>query len=360
VKARSQRVGKRHGAGIAASGRMKLEQLAWMAIAAIPLLTGADGGCTSPPPGLVAFSATYNGPNGGSSSCDTSHAVHGYAPADTGATRALPVFVFLPGTGELYDPNIDLLLQDVAKRGYLAVYIEYDNFQLQDCRSTYEPLITSCAFDATSATSAVAAMCGYTNGATHADCANAGLVVSGLSQGAGLAMYAANYDARVRAVWAISVSDHANGGFLGIYDATCYLDDPAVNPASTRKLPSARLRVVDGIADELAMHNALDPTTGQPMPGTQYLQALIGRSCAGPNCLAADGSGYYLVQASDVAPAAGYVDLIEHCWLDDVPAGTGDCGGGSMWDPAIAPGAGATGPASVDANLDWLDSFVQH
>src|SRR3954451_13491878 len=108
-------------------------------------------------------------------------------------------------------------------------------------------------------------------------------------------------------------------------------------PSGTRALPGSALRIVDGLADV-------------PPDRRDELNDVTGQSCdtAAFDCLAPDGSGWYVVQNDQVANG-----LADHCFFM----------GGSDWTsctptPAFDPTwlTSTTEPWALQPALDWLPS----
>jgi hypothetical protein len=178
-----------------------------------------------------------------------------------------------------------------------------------------------CIFDARSSRSALAQLCAR----PKADCAK-GVVVAGFSEGAGAAIRARNHDARVRAAY-----------LLGFNEARDWWGDTerwrmaVVPPAGTRALPNDRIRIVDGMDDA-------------PVASRDELNDQTGRACAVAAfaCLAAGGSGWYVVQHAQLAD--GYADhYYFHEWR-------------SSFTPPFDPTwiASASAPWALQPALDWL------
>ena len=173
------------------------------------------------------------------------------------------------------------------------------------------------------------------------DCGK-GILVGGHSQGAGLAMMAKNYEARVRAAYAMG----ANCAYLfnqvdGLCDPAGAASDTNCLVDSETDLPSDRLRIVNGEADDY----------GSP---TQY-ERISGKSCPSGklDCLAPNGSGWYLVANTAVQDGKA-----EHCYIVNSTDGAW-CPGIDATHPFdvgwIPP---ATLPWSLTTNLNWLAGFA--
>src|SRR6185369_310683 len=169
------------------------------------------------------------------------------------------------------------------------------------------------------AASAVSVLCSR----PRADC-RGGIVVGGLSQGSIVADLAANWDAPVRAAW-------------GIGDGTNYafFDISACVESANRALPMDRLRIVNGEHDTYV--------SGSDHSRTQSA-AVTGYNC-GPtawDCLQADGSGYYIVQDSQVQDGEA-----DHCYHGDGGCIASQNSLDSGWENGDEPW-------QMNPNLDWL------
>jgi hypothetical protein len=239
------------------------------------------------------------------------------------APSRYPVFVYLTGTGGVYDgTEPTIFLNEMARRGFVAASVEYDTLvgvgpQALDAKS-------GCIFDGGRATSAVAGLCAR----ARADCTR-GILVAGFSQGAYIAARSQNHERQVRGVYA-----------LGLNDLVVPPDHFAVTsppPTGIRSLPSSRLRIVNGSgwSDEQADQEGM----------REQLNALTGSSCGltANRCLSASGSGWYIVQDAEVTDGEA-----DHCYFH----GSGECSFAPTFEPAWRPPASA--PWSLRSNLDWL------
>jgi hypothetical protein len=132
-----------------------------------------------------------------------------------------------------------------------------------------------------------------------------GITTQGISQGAEIALLAANYSSQVKAVYALSAGDH----FDNVYNFPL----PCMDKANTF-IPANRLTVVNGISN---------PFFG----GQSHAQNVSGISCADAShqCWSPDGSGagWYIVQ--DWQNAAG---LANQCYMfDNIGNNVYSCGG---------------------------------
>jgi hypothetical protein len=263
-----------------------------------------------------AFTASYHGLNiwwNWPDSCNLPLALSG---AEPDAPGTYPVLVYLHGT---YDDMGSLatgkaVIAEAAARGFVAVAPKYDSWATLSVDGVDKH--ARCMFREDTPTSVLGAVCAR----AKADCSK-GVVAAGHSQGGAIAGRGANWSRRVRAAWLLGVSGPN-------------VPEARSAPSGTRALPNARIRIVNGQADLFSAAAFAD------------LNAISGRSCAaGPNCLAADGSGWYLAQDADVTD--GHAD---HCYMTT---------NGCAMSPAVDPRwRGGTGPWAVSAALTWLRRFV--
>ena len=173
-------------------------------------------------------------------------------------------------------------VQLAAAHGFVAVALSYDSWLTWNS-PTETDLHANCMFSTSSPGNAITQICAR----PEADCSN-GFVVAGFSQGGAIAGRAKNFNAGVRAVWAMGVG----GPNIPAALAT---------PIGTRTLPNNELRITLGQGD-LATNAA-----GQP--DLSALNALTGQSCTTFDCLQSDGSGYYVVSNSEVSSG-----VASHCY----------------------------------------------
>jgi len=118
----------------------------------------------------TSFTATYKG---GSSSCGTTYSIQGKEPSTPGS---YPVFIYLVGTSETYNnAQATAAVDYMSSHGYVAATVQYASATFGDC--TALTARSKCIFDATSASSAVAALCARADAAC-----SKGIVVAGFSQ----------------------------------------------------------------------------------------------------------------------------------------------------------------------------------
>jgi hypothetical protein len=231
-----------------------------------------------------------------------------------------PVFIWVPGTYEPYDdPISNEFISQMTLRGFLSASVQYSNTESNQSCNTYSPRAQG-IFDSNSSTSAVGVLCGLSNAAC-----STGITVSGVSQGAELAVLSANYSSQVQAVFALSGGDHFDNIKIPL---------PCMNKANTQ-IPGNRLTIIDGQSD---------PYFG----GQSNVQNVSGFVCSDGSfqCWSPDGSGagWYIVQDwQNTTGTAG------HCYFMDA-AGVDACSG--IYDVNWRPQAGYDW--SLNTNLDWL------
>ncbi|HYI18875.1 MAG TPA: PA14 domain-containing protein, partial [Solirubrobacteraceae bacterium] len=288
---------------------------------ALPIGAPATAAADDP----VPFTERYVPYEPWSERCAGSSAISGREPAGGGTH---PVFVYLTASGGIFDgPEASLFVDEMAARGFVAASVAYDTlFGIEPAALDGK---SACVFDAASDGSAVSALCAR----PAADCGK-GIVVTGFSQGGYLAVRAHNHDARVRGAYAIGFSDGAM--------PADHMAIVAPWPAGTRSLPGDRLRIVNG---------SLSDDMGEGTAARTQLDVLTERRCgaAANRCLAPDGSGWYLVQHSEVADG-----IADHCYFHG--------GGGCSYSPPFDPGwlTPSTAPWGMKASLDWLESVLGH
>jgi len=228
---------------------------------------------------VTSFTATYKG---GSSSCGTTYSIQGKEPS---STSTYPVFIYLVGTSETYNNASALAaVDDMSSLGYVAATVQYASASFGACSTLTTR--SQCIFDATSASSAVTALCSR----ARADCSK-GIVVAGFSQGSVLGIMSKNFDARVQAVYGLGA-----GVQYSSYDLRACVAN------GNRKLTSDRLRAVNGEADGF-MGSTESTVRGQ-------LQELTGYTCTGTSCFQSNQSGWYIVKNAEVSDGTA-----DHCYM---------------------------------------------
>ncbi|MFT3928435.1 MAG: hypothetical protein QM778_38255 [Myxococcales bacterium] len=244
--------------------------------------------------------------------------ISGFEPKPEGK---YPVFVYLTGTLMKFNgPEAQLITHEMAKRGFVAAAVDYDNSAYPYC-----PAMTAkakCIFDASAKTSALSQLCAR----AKADCTR-GIVVAGFSQGANLAALSGNAHPQVRAAYLMGHGDRA----LNSIDVSRCADD-----ASTSLAPRA-LRSVNGEADLFFGGNRAGVR--------KQLQKVVGAQCPdATRCEQADGSGWVIIENRELADGSA-----DHCYFFN-KANT-YCSSYDGLDPAWQSGRQ---PWALAPNLDWL------
>jgi hypothetical protein len=320
-----------------------MKQLRWIALALPFALLAACAADAIPDTDLpsdeaqqsvttTGFTASYTGQGANASRCNTSFAITGQEPTTSGT---FPVFLYMVGTTETStNASATAAVAGMASRGFVAATIGYDAGSFNNCTGIKGK--ASCMFDAGSSSSAVSVLCAR----AKADCSK-GIVVGGFSQGAVIATQAKNFDARVRAAWGIGD---------GVQYTTAFnLSSCQANGNHT--LDSNHLRAVVGQKDQFVGNGAFGIGAGTAAAARTQLMSLTGLTCSSTtfNCLRSDGSGWYLVQNSQVQDGSA-----DHCHM----RASGDCSGSQ--DSLDAGWANGSDPWELAANLDWLNGFVTH
>jgi hypothetical protein len=245
----------------------------------------------------------------GTSGCTRPFATTGFEPVDPAAGRH-PLFLYFVGTNlsasdqssRFDSPAAKAVTEAMARRGFVALSVEYDN------SLSINPEKLSCLYGTANAKSVLGVACQL----SQVNC-DAAIATWGHSQGALMAHAAIQFDSRVKAVWTTGYS----GGPFPL----------AVN----------RLRVVNGAAD--SMNSAWD-TVNRAAGFAAGECANDGRT----ECLRADGSGFILVQKADCVSNSA-----DHCWFDKR----------SCVDSAVTlepnwVGAASTQSFALERNADWV------
>lgn len=309
---------------------MLLSGLASM-VAVSCLLPCAVAGAQAP---VVSFDGTYRAYSlwdawrGPQDACTQTQRIQGREPAGPGR---FPVLLYLHGTLADWGGNKEgaRIAELAASRGFVAAALTYDSW-VASIPDTIDGN-ARCMVAPGSGGDALAQICAR----PKADC-SLGVAVAGFSAGGAIAGRAANFDARIRAAWLMGVNGSPAAPAAGV----------AV-PAGTRRLPDTRLRIAIGRSDV----EVRDPVTGQVSMDLRGLNQMTGQHCTSSPCLRANGSGYSVVQHSEVLDG-----VADHCWwMSDnrvVPSN------GCTWDPPLEPGfrPPSSGPWSAIAGIDWLRS----
>jgi hypothetical protein len=296
---------------------------AWSFALTLGMVTGAGRASAQ----VQSFQMSYAALSEATGTCTAAvdNRIDGYEPADPGT---YPVFAYVSGTlVDHWRPDMDELVERAAAAGFVAASIEWPNQNIMTC-----PKMTAragCMFDETSASSALEVLCSR----PKADCGK-GIVVHGVSQGAGLAVLAANYSSDVRAAWAMAIGVRINGIALD-----------CLKPAN-RALPVNRLRATTGERDNFFGNIATVVRSQQ-------------KDLTGYNCGTADecwdgqtGAGYDVVQGPELED--GYAD---HCFMRD----NGCTEPPPNTPPSVYMDAGFWAgdlSHSLDNGITWLLSFT--
>ncbi|GIZ50458.1 alpha/beta hydrolase family protein [Noviherbaspirillum aridicola] len=268
----------------------------------------------------ASFTATYNGASPSGGDCSSTYNIVGMEPTTPGRH---PVFVYMVGTWENFT-NASALeaVRRMAAKGYVAATVEYGNSAFGNCEVIGAK--AKCIFDPDSAASAITQLCSRKG----ADCRK-GLVVAGFSQGAIMSILAKNHDARVQAAYGLGA---------GVQYASTDLRQCVAN--GNRVLPSDRLRIVNGEADEFMGGNALTVRS--------QMQEVTGMNCgfAAGSCTAANGSGWEMVQ--QIRMTSG---LADHCYMRAAGCGSSE----DVLQPAWRSGNEAW---HLEPSLRWLTGFT--
>ena len=241
------------------------------------------------------------------------------------AAGSYPVFIYLTGTLMKFNgPEAQRLTHGMAKRGFVAAAVDYDNAAYPYCPTMNAK--AKCIFDGKSNTSALSKVCAR----AKADCSR-GVVVAGFSQGANLAALSRNENENVRAAYLMGHGDRALNGL----DVSRCADD-----ANTVLAPN-QMRSVNGEAD-LFFGNALSGVRKQ-------LQKVVGVQCPeGTQCEQPNGSGWFIIGNKDLQDGAA-----DHCYF--LNKANAYCSAYEGVDPIWEKGRESW---SMGPNLDWLANQI--
>ena len=371
----------------------------WLA-ACVPVAAAPDGptvdaGGTDAVNGVTTVNLTMSYPSydqvNGQYVCSTGvmQPINVFVPAGPPGTK-LPLLLFFPGTLATATSGLSPdLVERAAHFGFVAAALEYHSYDVllwPDRMDAKE----RCVFDSdiSSSDNAIDQLCGnqgpLATSNVQVDCSR-GIVVSGHSQGGGMALMARNYDSRVRAAYvidAVAAYDASSSctNFLDpMYDVACnmftagfpYLADPtmvtaqvgtftgpAYGSANYRVLPSSAVITEAGDADPyFTPHGATVVASGDV---AARLDNITGGTCgAGASCTAPSGSGWFEVDAAaqldvaaEVAPFAG----AGHCWFSD--GNSPDCTSGTYVPDAHYFAKGSTDGWTLEPIVRWLAGFT--
>jgi hypothetical protein len=311
-------------------GFMGVRRLGGVAALLACLVTGV-GVAAAQTSSTVQFQSTYQAYNAWEDSkwwqpdkCVQTQPIYGSEPAADGR---YPVILYMHGLLADWSGNVEgrRIVQLAAGQGFVAAALTYDSWL------AINPHVidgnAKCMVSSLSPGNALAGVCAR----PKADCSK-GVVVAGFSVGGAIAARANNFTEQVRAAWLISVNGPAIAPALAA-------------PAGTRALPNDRLRInVPRSGVEVR-----NPTTGQVSVDFTAMNKLTGLSCWSSPCVRADGSGYRVVEHSEVADG-----VADHCyWLGaNLQVPSNSCTPTPTFDPGFRPPS--TTPWSLITSLDWL------
>lgn len=241
----------------------------------------------------TAFSGSYSGPSG---------KFDGWKP-ESGTGH--PVFIWVPGTlDEYWAATNQQLVYQMALRNFVAISVKYNNGgdSTPDWNDKWvcddsETGVGKSKNIFQGATSALGRLCAM----PEADCSK-GIAIAGHSQGGFIALQSAaaakagEPSYAVTAILAVSAS-------LGGENKGCMIPDKSVmpfscvdGPALDENLPSSKRRYIIGEDDWI--------TGGGPDVVYGENKRMSGYDCGAlSDCLQPDGSGYYIVKASEFKEA---------------------------------------------------------
>lgn len=280
----------------------------------------SDGAVSTLEAARIAAPPTYLGSASNSATCTQEYLTNGFEPVGAPGAR-YPLFLHFTGTNFLYDaatfrsqvaPGADVVTEAMARRGFVALQVEYDNTAIT-WLSDHVGLL-GCLFGSANPSSALAVLCAL----PQVDC-ELGIAVWGHSLGALVAHRAHDFDPRVRVAWLT--------GYGGDAQAT---------------LDVTRFRVVNGEND----------TTNGQIPTVNGIAGFTLAECPDDgrtSCLRPDGSGWIIVRQADCQTSTA-----DHCWFDRISC----TDSGSHLEPNwIDPSS--TKPFALHSNADWVAEAVK-
>jgi hypothetical protein len=252
--------------------------------------------------------------------CGQTYETRGFEPDTAPGTRH-PLFLYFTGTNfvsqpaafrEMAAPAVEAVTRAMARRGFVALWVEYDNSGAAWASDHLNQLW--CLFGDGPSDSVFDAACAL----PQVDC-DQGIALWGHSQGGYVAHMARNFDPRVRAAWLTGYGGEARA-----------------------ELAKDRLRVV----------NAEGDTSNGTVPVLNEIAGFGAGEC--PNdgrseCLRPDGSGWIIVRRADCE-----VSSADHCWFDRKSCLDGMASLEPNWvDPA------STKPFALELNADWVAATVR-
>jgi dienelactone hydrolase len=302
----------------AAVGRRPVFRVAGLAgVAVVVLCLVARVGVVHAQVATVQFQSTYRAYNVWTewtpNKCTKTEPIYGYEP-DAPGTYPVVFYVHSVLADWFGNEEGKRVAELAAGQGFVAAAVTYDSWLALNARRVDGN--ASCIFSPGAASNPVAQVCAR----PEADCSR-GLLVMGFSLGGAIAGRAKNFNPQVQGAWLTGTGTDAS-------------PEAVAPPAGTRALPNDRLRITVGQRDVL---------------GLAGLNEVTGQSCSSSPCLSADGSGYYVVQDSEVADGAA-----DHCyWMSvSAPNARNSCTKVPTFDPGFAPPS--TTPWSLITDLNWL------
>lgn len=265
--------------------------------------------------------------------CTDTETIYGAKPKNPGT---YPVLVYVHGTFADWSNNQEgrKFIEQAASLGFVAMAITYSSSSSMNEAGIQRHAY--CMFNQShSSKNAASVMCSIQG----ADCSK-GLLVTGFSQGAGIATVAKNYNQNVKAVWAIGLSAY-------IYPKEKIPTDTLPAPYGTRSLPNDKLVINMGEASNLS--------TKKPLPvDIPSLKQMTGVNCGNSyDCVRSDGSGYYLVSNTEIKDK-----VADHAYWMKVNSSWSKGLSFTFYPKTFDPGFNVTSTTkwSMLTNLNWLRS----
>jgi hypothetical protein len=302
-------------AGDWAKGVLVLRRLVGVAAILSCLVTGV-GVAAAQTSSTTEFQTTYRAYNAWEwlpDKCRLTQPIYGSEPSAPGR---YPVLLYLHGIlADWFGNDEGRRVAELAVgQGFVTAAFTYDSWVVNSISGIDGN--ARCMFSPNSTGNALANVCAR----PKADCSR-GVVVAGFSAGGAIAARAKNFAPQVRAAWLLGVNGPA-------------IPEAVAAPAGSRALPNNRIRIFVGRSE------VVDLTA---------LNRLTGLNCSASPCVGPDGSGYYVVEHSEVADR-----VADHCWWQSVNpvVPTNSCTSPPTFDPGFPPPS--TRPWSLITNLDWL------